>query len=92
MMRNLEHRVEVLAPVEDADLRAELRKILDTHLADHRNAWDMRSDGTYVQRRPGEENSKGSQEALVQLADERLKASQRLKRRKPQGIGRRNIK
>ncbi len=92
MMRNLEHRVEVLAPVEDADLRAELRKILDTHLADHRNAWDMRSDGTYVQRRPNEENSKGSQETLVQLADERLKASQRLKRRKPQGIGRRNIK
>ncbi|MFQ5759826.1 MAG: polyphosphate kinase 1 [Acidiferrobacterales bacterium] len=92
MMRNLEHRVEVLAPAEDADSQAELRKILDTHLADHRNAWDMRSDGTYVQRRPSEERSKGSQEALVQLAYERLKASQRLKRRKPQGIGRRNIK
>ncbi|MFQ5545865.1 MAG: polyphosphate kinase 1 [Acidiferrobacterales bacterium] len=92
MMRNLEHRVEVLAPAEDADSQAELRKILDTHLADHRNAWDMRSNGTYVQRRPSEERSKGSQEALVQLAYERLKASQRLKRRKPQGIGRRNIK
>ncbi len=92
MMRNLEHRVEVLVPVEGADLRAELRQILDTHLADHRNAWDMRSDGTYVQRRPSDENSKGGQEAFVQLAYERLKASQRLKRRKPQGIGRRNIK
>jgi polyphosphate kinase len=92
MMRNLEHRVEVLAPVEDADLRAELRQILDTHLADHRNAWDMRSDGTYVQRQPSEEGSKGGQETLVQLAYERLKASQRLKRRKQQGIGRRNIK
>lgn len=40
MMRNLEHRLKVLAPVEDVGLRAELRKILDIHLADHRNAWD----------------------------------------------------
>ena len=78
--------------MEDADSRAELRKILDTQLADHRNAWDMRSDGTYVQRQPTEENTKASQETLAQRADERLKASQRLKRRKPQGIGRRNIK
>jgi len=48
--RNLEKRVEVLIPVEDARLQAELRYILDTQLSDQRGAWDMNPDGSYVQR------------------------------------------
>ncbi|MFQ6024026.1 MAG: polyphosphate kinase 1 [Acidiferrobacterales bacterium] len=92
MKRNLEHRVEALVPVEDTGSRAELRKMLDTNLADRRSAWEMRANGTYVQRQPRDGDSKGSQEVLIQLADERLKGAQRLKRRKAQGISRRNIR
>ncbi|HEX7700882.1 MAG TPA: polyphosphate kinase 1, partial [Kofleriaceae bacterium] len=46
MQRNLEKRVEVLCPIEDPRLHAELRFILDTHLSDQRGAWDMQPDGS----------------------------------------------
>ncbi len=76
MKRNLESRVEVLAPVEDRDLRQDLRLILDVQLMDHRSAWDMRADGSYVQRTPppGKEN-RNCQEILLGLAATRLEAA-----------------
>ncbi|GMQ76278.1 MAG: polyphosphate kinase 1 [Gammaproteobacteria bacterium] len=93
MMRNLEHRVEVLVPVEDSSLQAELRQIFELHLSDRRSAWDMQSDGTYVQRQPaGEEDVVGAQERLIAAAERRDKEAKRLKRRKPRIIGRRNIR
>ncbi|EAR22473.1 polyphosphate kinase 1 [Nitrococcus mobilis] len=92
MMRNLEHRVEVLVPVEDTPLQAELRQIIDLHLNDQRSAWDMRSDGTYVQRRPSDENGEGCQEQLIAAALRRHKEAKRLKRRKPRIMGRRNVR
>jgi hypothetical protein len=50
MQRNLEKRVEVLVPIEDPRIQSELRHALDTQLSDQRGAWDMCSDGSYVQR------------------------------------------
>ncbi len=32
--------------------QARLRRIVDVMLADHRTAWDLRSDGAYIQRMP----------------------------------------
>ncbi len=52
MHRNLESRVEAIAPIEDRTLKADLQWILQTHLADQRSAWDMNPDGTYTQRKP----------------------------------------
>ncbi len=79
MHRNLESRVEVVAPVADAALRLELWEILRLYLADHRNAWDMQPDGSYVQRRPqGSTQASaqdGAQQALMQRA--RREASRR---------------
>ena len=75
MGRNLESRVEVHAPVENAELRQELRLILDVQFADQRSAWDMQPDGSYVQRIPAEENAKGAQETLIGVADKRLSAA-----------------
>ncbi|MEO0420922.1 MAG: polyphosphate kinase 1 [Pseudomonadota bacterium] len=80
MRRNLESRVEVIAPIEDTDLRAQLRLMLNVQLADARSAWDMRSDGTYVQRQPATHREKqGSQETLIAIAARRASAA--LKRR-----------
>jgi polyphosphate kinase len=82
MQRNLEHRVEVLCPIEDARLQAELRFVLDTQLADQRGAWDMTSDGSYTQR-----NGLGARHSQVQLiehTERRLKEATRLRRRKVQ--------
>ncbi len=82
MQRNLESRVEVHAPVEDPELRQELRLILDVQLADQRSAWDMQPDGTYVQRKPVEGNAKGAQETLIGVAERRLAAASKHKEKK----------
>jgi polyphosphate kinase len=72
MKRNLESRVEVVAPVEDPDLRQDLRMILDAQLSDQRAAWDMQPDGSYIQRRA--DGAKSSQVMLIEAAEKRLNA------------------
>lgn len=52
MSRNLDRRVEVLAPVFDERLVVRLRSILDTYLADNVKARVMDSDGTHPRVRP----------------------------------------
>ena len=52
MTRNLDRRVEAVAPVFDAALQADLDAIIETMLADNRRRWLMQSDGSYVQARP----------------------------------------
>lgn len=82
MGRNLESRVEVHAPVENPELRQELRLILDVQFADTRSAWDMDSDGNYTQRTPEDENAKGAQETLIGVAEKRLAAAAKHKEKK----------
>ncbi|PWT77286.1 MAG: polyphosphate kinase 1 [Chloroflexi bacterium] len=58
MQRNLDHRVEVLVPVEDASLRAHFRDVaLPTYLRDTANARRLLSNGAYerVVPAPGED-------------------------------------
>ena len=52
MPRNFDRRVEAVTPVEDASMHPRLRSLLDTCLEDNRQAWDLQSDGSYVQRNP----------------------------------------
>ena len=82
MGRNLDSRVEVHAPVENPELRQELRLILDVQFADQRSAWDMDSDGHYTQRTPTEDNAKGAQETLMAVAEKRLAAAGKHKEKK----------
>jgi polyphosphate kinase len=53
MPRNFDRRVEVVAPIEDRNLHPRVCSLLETCLSDNREAWDLHSDGTYVQRKPG---------------------------------------
>jgi len=86
MARNLSYRVEILAPVEEPGLRAELRFLLDAQLEDSRSAWEMQFDGSYLQRRPLEDpDMPGSQQVLLNRAEKRLWQATRLRRRKPRG-------
>lgn len=83
MNRNLEARVEVLAPVEDKELRQELRLILTAQLSDRRSAWDMQADGTYIQRQPKDPNGKrGCQEQLIEAANKLQAAAYKHKEKK----------
>ena len=89
MRRNLEHRVEVLVPVEPAALIQELKTMLEIQLNDRRSAWDMQSDGSYVQRTPGNEiEQQESQQALIKLAEQRSHVASRLRNRKARSAGR----
>lgn len=86
MKRNLESRVEILAPVELPTLRQQLRAILDAHDLDRRSAWDMMSDGAYVQRRPkGESEHAGLHQLLISAAEKAAKEARRLKKRMARG-------
>ncbi len=85
MRRNLLSRVEALVPIEDEDLRAELRYMLDLQLGDQRAAWDMQPDGSYIQRVPENPDARGSQESLIEWHEARLREANRLRRRKSRG-------
>ena len=91
MRRNLEDRVEVLVPVEDVQLRRELRAMLDIQLNDQRSAWDMQPDGSYRQRHPGKGQEFGSHQQLIDLAEKKQKESLRYKRKKSRGGKKRNL-
>jgi polyphosphate kinase len=86
MQRNLENRVEVLVPIEDPRLQAELQFILDTQLSDQRGAWDMQPDGSYTQRAGA--GAKHSQNQMIERTERRLKEATRLRRRKVQAVAR----
>jgi polyphosphate kinase len=91
MKRNLDSRVELICPVEDPALRQELRMFLDLQLTDMRRAWEMQADGSYVQRVPtSRKQMRGAQERMIDWADARSREANRLRHRKPKGIGRRN--
>lgn len=93
MQRNLESRVEAVFPVEAPALRAKLRVFIDTQINDQRSAWEMQSDGSYIQRQPAKSGKDiGSQQALIAWSGKQYKQATRLRKRKPQGIGKRNVR
>jgi len=76
MKRNLESRVEVVAPVEEPKLRQELRLILDVQLSSCKNVWQMQPDGRYIQvPDDGTKEPRSSQEIFIEMAQKRLAAA-----------------
>jgi polyphosphate kinase len=66
MPRNLDHRVEILAPVSDGRLQAELDRVFETLLADNSTAWELRPDGEWRRTKPKKgERGRASQETLM---------------------------
>ncbi len=66
MTRNLDSRVEAIAPVEDPMIRKQLGFILEVMLADNRRAWAMNADGSYEQHRPGDDPTYDTQDILME--------------------------
>jgi polyphosphate kinase len=79
MTRNLESRVEVVAPVEDVKLREELRLMLDVQLSSKKHVWKMQPDGSYIERSatPGADTALSSQDTFIALAQKRKNAAAR---------------
>ena len=72
MPRNLNDRVELMIPVEDPELKARLKKMVDIELADNQKAHRMQSDGTWEKTIAGE-NKICAHEIFQHLAEERDK-------------------
>jgi len=53
MPRNLDDRVELLAPIEDPALRHQALALLERSLSDDAGAWDLGADGGWRRRTPG---------------------------------------
>ena len=65
MPRNLDQRVEAITPVSDPDIAKDLQEILGIMLADNRQAWDLQSDGSYIQRRPAADCPPASSQRIL---------------------------
>jgi polyphosphate kinase len=76
MARNLDNRVELIAPVEDPAAAAEIQEVLDLQLADTALAWELGPDGSWtrVEPEPGEPPL-NSQEALMERASRAARLS-----------------
>jgi polyphosphate kinase len=69
--RNLDHRLEAVAPVADARLQQRLGAALDALLEDEM-AWELQSDGTWRRRQPKKgEVPRSGQAALMRAARRR---------------------
>ncbi len=65
MPRNLDQRVELIAPVEDAALRDDLLDALDRCLADDVTAWELDRDCAWTRRTPGAGMPRAAQNELM---------------------------
>jgi polyphosphate kinase len=68
MPRNLDHRVELAAPIESPELRAELMDTLERAFADNQSSWELDGEGTWRRRSPGPgERPRNMQIELMEL-------------------------
>jgi polyphosphate kinase len=64
MPRNLDSRVELVAPIEDETLKAELLDVLERSFADNTNAWGLDTDGLWTRLSAPEGERRSVQEEL----------------------------
>ena len=69
MPRNLDHRVEVLAPVQDGRAQQRINASFDALLSDNAQAWELRPDGSWERLRPDKsERAKPAHDVLMRSA------------------------
>jgi polyphosphate kinase len=69
MTRNLSRRVEAVTPIESPEIMSDLQEILGVMLADNRKAWDLKSDGRFVQRKPKKgEDAHSTHDTFMEMA------------------------
>ncbi len=54
MQRNLDRRVETAFPLRERRHREKVRRLLDLQLSDTANGWELKTDGKFERRHPGE--------------------------------------
>ncbi|MDF7800731.1 polyphosphate kinase 1 [Pontiellaceae bacterium B1224] len=80
MPRNLDKRLELMIPVEDAECRDRLIAMLNIHLEDNRSSWLLKPNGTYERVVKHGANEIRSQEVLYQQACDAYAAAEKNRR------------
>jgi polyphosphate kinase len=74
MPRNLDHRLEIVVPVEDSYAQQRLASVFDALLADNAQAWELRADGSWERLKPAkDERPKPAHAALMRSARARFR-------------------
>ena len=66
MTRNLDHRIEVVVPVEQQRLRQEMVAIFDSSFADTTSSWELAADGAWTRRKRRKEERAHSHQLNLQ--------------------------
>jgi polyphosphate kinase len=64
MPRNLDSRVELVTPIEDAALRTEVLDVLERCFAENANAWELDADGAWTRQQSANVQRRSVQEEL----------------------------
>ncbi|WP_413359042.1 polyphosphate kinase 1 [Prochlorococcus sp. MIT 1201] len=76
MPRNLDRRVEAITPIEEPEQKEHLERLLNLYLNDNREAWDMQSDGSFLQRQPNPNSEEHrAQQQLINLWQQSIPAA-----------------
>jgi polyphosphate kinase len=74
MPRNLDHRLEIVVPVEDSYAQQRLSSVFDALLADNSQAWELNSDGNWQRLKPAkDERPKPAHAALMRSVRARFR-------------------
>jgi len=66
MPRNLDRRIEAIAPLSDPGHRQAVRDLLELMWRDNRQAWELSADGTWRQRTPSAEPEVATHRLLIE--------------------------
>jgi len=74
MPRNLDHRLEIVVPVEDSYAQQRLTSVFDALLADNSQSWELKADGNWDRLKPAkDERPKPAHPALMRSARARFR-------------------
>jgi polyphosphate kinase len=74
MSRNLDHRIELVAPVLDGRAQHDLVRAFDVLLADNASAWELSPDGRWMKLRPKKgDRSRPAQQVFMRSARARAR-------------------
>ena len=58
MRRNLDRRIEAITPIEDSELKSQLKALLQTYMKDDYFSWIMKEDGSYSKYKLGSSDNR----------------------------------
>jgi polyphosphate kinase len=80
MPRNLDRRVELLVPIDDAAGKKVCLNALDEYFRDNQNAWVLQPDARYIRKTAQQEEPFRAQQRQYQAAVDLLRESERMRR------------